>query len=65
VTVWPNNKEPANDTLVPGVVYEPGEPLFAQYRVDARLVSAEHGKAGINLLVDHLSAQIQQFLARK
>ncbi len=61
---WPANRAPEDAGRHPGVCFDPGDPLFAQYGTDARLASAERGEAAIARLVAHLTARINRHLGR-
>jgi creatinine amidohydrolase len=63
-TAWPEGKPPAEDIAAryPGLVTDPGEPLFAQLGEDARTASAERGEAAIARLVAHLADRINDYL---
>lgn len=61
--VWPTTGAPPEESRHPGVVWDPADPLFAQFGDDSRQASAERGEEGLTRLVDALSAQITDFLA--
>ena len=64
-TAWPNGQPPNQATRHPGVIFDPGGPLFAQYGEDARLASAERGETGIARLVDYVAARITAHLGEE
>ena len=61
---WPGGQEPPREKRHPGVVFDPGDPLFAQYGVDARTATAARGEGGISCLVSYLTARIGRHLGR-
>ncbi len=61
--VWPRGEPPPGEARHPGVIFDPADPCFAQYGVNARTASVARGEAGVARLVAWLAARIRQHLS--